>query len=278
MPVNQDASGNRWVEMHFLAPGTPEQVWRAVATGPGNAAWFTRTSIEERVGGALRFDFGGDCSSGGEVTVWEPPVRFGYVERDWHPGAPPVETEITIEPRRDGQCAVRMIHRLNAAVDTWDHHLENFQAGWPPFFEILRVYLLNFAGQPAASFQVMSLTAGEPLALWRRITAALGVAGVDAGEACTAPGEPQPLSGVVERIEQGHRTRLAILRLSAPAPGLLLAGTYKMGEGVHVSATFYFYGDQAEASVREAEPLWRAWMATHFPPIPGENPAAPAAS
>jgi hypothetical protein len=34
MPVKKDNSGRRWVEMEFLVPGTPEQVWHAIATGP----------------------------------------------------------------------------------------------------------------------------------------------------------------------------------------------------------------------------------------------------
>src|SRR5688500_15437699 len=108
MPVKKDDSGKRWVEMHLLVPGTPEQVWQAMATGPGNTAWFTRTSIEERVGGSVRFTFGPDAGSTGQVTQWQPPHRFGYEERDWMPGAPPVATEITIEARKGGQCAVRM--------------------------------------------------------------------------------------------------------------------------------------------------------------------------
>ena len=38
------ATGKRWIEMEFVVPGTPEQVWQAVATGPGNTAWFTRAT------------------------------------------------------------------------------------------------------------------------------------------------------------------------------------------------------------------------------------------
>jgi len=37
--------------------------------------------------------------SAGEVTVWEPPFRFGYVERDWAPGASPLATEVAITSR-----------------------------------------------------------------------------------------------------------------------------------------------------------------------------------
>ena len=53
MPVKKDDSGRRWVEMEFLVPGTPEQVWQAIATGPGMSAWFTPTTVDERVGGAI---------------------------------------------------------------------------------------------------------------------------------------------------------------------------------------------------------------------------------
>ena len=66
MPTKMDGAGKRWVEMEFIAPGTPEDVWEAMATGPGNAAWFIRATIEERVGGAIAFDFGPDMKSTGE--------------------------------------------------------------------------------------------------------------------------------------------------------------------------------------------------------------------
>lgn len=46
MPVKKDGTGKRWVEMELLVPGTPEQVWQAMATGPGNAAWFVKGEID----------------------------------------------------------------------------------------------------------------------------------------------------------------------------------------------------------------------------------------
>ncbi len=82
MTLKKDDGGRRWVEMEFLVPGTPEQVWQAIATGPGMTAWFTPpTSVDERVGGTIEFDFGDqDCSgedagSSGVITTWEPPLR-----------------------------------------------------------------------------------------------------------------------------------------------------------------------------------------------------------
>ena len=39
------------VEMRFELPGTPEQVWAAIATGNGISSWFVPTEVEERRGG-----------------------------------------------------------------------------------------------------------------------------------------------------------------------------------------------------------------------------------
>ena len=55
MPVRSDDSGRRWVEMELLVPGTPEQVWEAIATGPGVYASVQVQSIQasQRVPGAV---------------------------------------------------------------------------------------------------------------------------------------------------------------------------------------------------------------------------------
>ena len=43
MPVKKDASGRRSVEAEVEVPGTPEEVWQAIATGPGISSWFVPT-------------------------------------------------------------------------------------------------------------------------------------------------------------------------------------------------------------------------------------------
>ena len=271
MPIKKDGTGKRWVEMEFLAPGTPEQVWQAMATGPGNAAWFTKATIEERVGGALRFEFGKDMSSTGEVTVWEPPHRFGYVEREWSEGAPPVVTEITITSRAGGQCVVRMVHSLFSSSDDWDDQMEGFESGWPGFFEVLRIYLANFAGKTGASFQAMAMALGigsDDLAVWSRLTGELGLAGANAGEPRQTSSGPQKLSGIVERTQQDVKLRTMILRLDAPAPGVALLGTYRASAGVNASMSIFFYGDDAAETAAISERLWRDWFGETFPSAP----------
>jgi len=35
MSVKKESSGRRSIEIEFEVPGTPEEVWKAIATGPG---------------------------------------------------------------------------------------------------------------------------------------------------------------------------------------------------------------------------------------------------
>ena len=63
------------MELTFEMPGTPEQVWDAIATANGISSWMVPTDMDEREGGALIFHMG-DTDSPGTVTGWEPPRRF----------------------------------------------------------------------------------------------------------------------------------------------------------------------------------------------------------
>jgi uncharacterized protein YndB with AHSA1/START domain len=259
MPVKKDGTGKRWVEMEFLAPGTPEELWQAMATGEGNAAWFSRSEIEPCVGGALRFYFGADVMSSGKVTFWEPPHRFSYVETEWNGDAPPVATEITIASRSGGQCIVRMVHSLFASTDDWDDQLESFEGGWPAFFEILRLYLRHFKGRKGASFQVMAMAKAAHPEVWARLTEALGLAGANVGDRRTT----DALSGTVEHIYQSERKRYIILRADEPGR-IAVAGTHVIGEKVNVSISLFFYGDDAAEKAAASEGHWQELLTSRF--------------
>jgi hypothetical protein len=235
-------------------------VWKAIATGPGTSAWFVKTEIEERVGGVIRFDFGAYGSSAGEVTTWDPPHRFGYVEREWKEGAPPVATEIVITSRSGDRCVLRMVHSLFATTDDWDDQLEGFEAGWPGFFDVLRLYLEHFRGQRAATLQVMSTTRDDSLVTWRRLAEGLNLAGVDAGERRALPREPEPLAGVIERVVQGQGQRHVLMRADSPASAVALIGVFASGDGTGASVSLYHYGDDADQRAATAGPRWQSWL------------------
>src|SRR5439155_990358 len=45
MSVKKEASGRRSVQVEVEVPGTPEEVWQAIATGPGISSWFVPTEF-----------------------------------------------------------------------------------------------------------------------------------------------------------------------------------------------------------------------------------------
>ena len=49
MSVQHDADGRRSVQAEVEVPGTPEQVWQAIATGPGISSWFVPSEVDERM-------------------------------------------------------------------------------------------------------------------------------------------------------------------------------------------------------------------------------------
>lgn len=264
MPVKNDAE-KRWVELEFVLPGTPEQIWRAIATGPGMGAWFTAATVDERVGGTIAFDFGGGAQSKGVVTVWEPPTRFAYEEHGWSGDAPPCGTEITVRSRSGDTCVVRLVHSLFTTRDSWDDELEGFESGWPGFFEVLRVYLRHFADQEAGLVRVASAHPGTPVDAWNSLSAALGLAGATVGEHREAPADAPALAGTVERVQQSAETCEQMLRLERPAAGVGLVGTYRYAGSARVSVCLYLYGEQAAATAAQAQSRWSEWIAQRFP-------------
>src|SRR5215468_9769575 len=149
MSVKIDPSGRRSIQVEVEVPGTPEQVWEAIATGPGISSWFVPTEMEGRVGGKMVCHFGPGMDSDATITAWEPPHRLSADSDSFAPGGPTVATEWTVEARSGGKCVVRVVHSLFASTDDWDNQLEGTESGWPTFFPILKHYLTHFRGQPS---------------------------------------------------------------------------------------------------------------------------------
>src|SRR4029450_7792858 len=183
MSLKKEASGRRWVQVEVEVPGTPEEVWKAIATGPGISSWFVPTEFEERDGkpAAVPLTFGPGMESRPAVTAWGPPRMFAAQGEGWG-GSPPIADEWTVEARGGGVCVVRVVHSLFASTDDWDNQLEGTESGWPGFFRILRIYLTHFRGQRSAMMQWMAPAAGTEAEAWATLTAALGLNGGRAGQ------------------------------------------------------------------------------------------------
>jgi uncharacterized protein YndB with AHSA1/START domain len=262
--VNKDASGRRSVQVEVEVPGTPEEVWRAIATGPGISSWFVPAEFEESDGRpvAVTLNFGPGMESRAAVTAWDPPRTFAAQGEGWG-GSPPIATEWSVEARAGGVCVVRVVHSLFASTDDWDDQLESAALGWPGFFRTLTIYLTRFRGQRSAIMQFVAPVAGTEAEAWETVSAALGLNGLRVGQRWTAPAGVPAVSGVAEYVSQSPYD--ALLRLDAPGAGVAAVGAFDVGGQSMVALTFYRYGDQAADTVARETPRWQAWIQERFP-------------
>ncbi|MBI3567922.1 MAG: SRPBCC domain-containing protein [Gemmatimonadetes bacterium] len=266
MSVKHDASGRRSVESKFEVPGTPEEVWQAIATGQGISSWFVPAEIEERDGkpAVMKLSFGPGMDVSSTLTAWDPPRKFVAQGESWG-GAPPVATEWSVEARAGGVCIVRVVQSLFASTDEWDDQLEEARAAFAGFYRTLQLYLTHFRGQRSANMQLVAPAAGTVAEAWDKLTTAVGVKGVSVGQRFTVPGGGPALSGVATYLTESPFD--ALLRIDQPAPGIAALGAYTFpgGEQTMVVLGFYLYGDQAAETVARVTPQWQAWMQERFP-------------
>jgi uncharacterized protein YndB with AHSA1/START domain len=266
MSVKQEANGRRSVQVEFEVPGTPEEVWQALATGPGISSWFVPTEVEERDGKpvAVKYNFGPGMEIHSVVTASDRPRTFKQEGAGMTPGSPPMASEWSIEARAGGICIVRVVHSLFASTDDWDNQLESAKGGWAGFLNILWIYLAHFSGQRSAIMQVTAPVATTEAETWETLTAALGVKGLSVGQRWTTPAGVSPLGGVVEVITEDPWD--ALLRLDKPGPGIAALGavTYPGGQGM-VAMNLYMYGDHAADTIARETPLWEAFFQERFP-------------
>ena len=246
------------LEFSVEVPGTPEQVWQAIATAKGMSAWFGPTEMEEREGGALHFTMGPEMGSDGRVTGWEPPRRLVY-EEDWaalmgkEPDAlSPLTSEFLVEAQSGGTCVVRVTSSGFGIGADWESEFwGDMGSNWMPFFDNLRLYLAHFPGQEATQLEVTASFAGDAASVWATVRDALGI-GVEGSTA-----QVRGATGTVERVGE----RQALLRLTGPVRGMLMAFAHAYGEGksTAVVRAFLFSADAADY-VRREEQGWQAWL------------------
>ena len=170
------------LEFSVEVPGTPEQVWQALATAKGMSAWFAPTEMEEREGGFLHFTMGPEMGSDGQVTAWEPPRRLVY-EEDWaalmgkDPDAlSPLTSEFIVEAQSGGTCVVRVTSSGFGTGAAWEQEFwDGMAPGWMPFFDNLRLYLSHFPGQAATLLEASAPHAADADELWSAMRDALGL-------------------------------------------------------------------------------------------------------
>lgn len=246
---------SRSIEIEIEVPGTPEEVWQAIATGPGITSWYVPHTIEERLDGKATFSFGPGMEGEGIVTAWEPPHRFKLEGAE---GGEGLAFEWTVQARNEGTCVVRLINSGFGDGDEWDAQYDAMTGGWSIFLTNLRLHLEYFAPNTATTSLPMAVWQKPLDEAWTHLTDHLDIpADADAGDRITISGLGAPhLSGVVVKAAKGWYSLL----IDAPASGTGFISAEAHGDMTAISVWTYLYSDEGRAASASGEPIWRAWL------------------
>lgn len=261
-----DRAETRTIDLSIEVPGTPEEVWEAVATGPGISSWFIPHEVEPREGGVVVMDFGGFGKEIARVTAWEPPRRVVFEANEGRDDQC-LAYEWLVEGRDGGTCAVRLVNSGFGTGEEWDNDYEGMSVGWRLFLENLRLYLTHFPGQVGRSITPVAMVPGPNAAAWEALCAALGASpDLGSGDRFETSGEGVPqLSGVIDGAGREEAISQYRLVLDRPATGTAFVAAEGKGDQVMLSVWRYLYGDQP------IEDPWTAWLAERFPaPAPAQ--------
>jgi uncharacterized protein YndB with AHSA1/START domain len=238
------------ISLETTINATPEEVWDAIATGPGLDSWFMgRNEVEPREGGTATMAMGDMFTAESTVVAWDPPHRVKTSSTPEADGSF-MAMEYLVEGRGQGSTVVRLVHSGFLAGDNWEEEYDALRNGNPLYLRSLKQYVEHFRGRTATPVNVFGAPQPSEEVAWRKITSALGLPEtVNEGDPVRFTVDDTQYAGVVDTVKTpsflGVRTDDALLRFVGRG-GL-------MGVGHHL---FDRPEDKAAAET------WRAWLAS----------------
>ncbi len=229
-------------------PASPDEVWAAIATGPGIDSWFMgRNEVEAGPGGAVRTVFG-EYAPELEITGWDPARRFAYGSGR-APDGRFIAYEFLIEGRPGSSTVLRTVTSGFLPGDDWADEFEAMRLGGELYFRTLVEYLTYFAGR----FAVPVTAFGPPGTIWSRdrslLCRGLGLAEPpEPGDPVRFTGEVGPADGVVY-FANAHA-------IGVRAPDALYR--FMRGFAKPVIAAHHLFAAGAEPD--QARQAWAAWL------------------
>ncbi|HEY7660888.1 MAG TPA: SRPBCC domain-containing protein [Actinomycetota bacterium] len=226
---------------------SPEQVWDAIATGPGLDAWFMgRNEIEPREGGTLRTIYPG-FELEATVTAWEPPRRLGVRSPEDQDGAFH-SFEYLVDEQGPGDTRVRWVHTGVLAGD-WEAEYEAMGEGDPMYLDKLGKYLTFFLGRHATQIDAFgpNVAGRSTEDVWGSFQRGLGLTGpVPLGERVRlTPAGIEPIDGVVDWLSKsflGVRSEDGLYRFILGFEGTTIVGHQVYADGVDKEAADRAWG------------------------------------
>jgi uncharacterized protein YndB with AHSA1/START domain len=233
------------VREEITVDATADEVWEAIASGPGVDSWLMGRTEVDSTSKTTTFHMFGEVSSS-SITTWEPGHHYATQE-DKRPDGTFTAFEWLIESRGGGT-VVRVVHS-GLLGENWEAEYNGLSVGDHAYLKKLAVYLKPFAPRTAKG----SLFTPGPITKdsWAAMTAAVG-ASADAADGQPArlsvPGI-EPIEGTVEFVVPpsfvGMRTDDAMY--------MLIHGYNDM-----VFATAHYFDDRDLSTETQA---WQNWLA-----------------
>jgi uncharacterized protein YndB with AHSA1/START domain len=221
-------------------PATPEQVWRAIATGPGLAAWFGLSDAPD--------------PDSPIVTAWEPGRRL-EVRPPAGPDGSTHAFEYVIETRA-GSTWLRFVHSGIAGDDWSDEYEDTTAGGWDMYLHTLAEYLRHFADRPATFVLAEAPPSSAGEGAWPRLLGGLGLSeDARTGDpVALTPAAPRPTDGVVDYLAPGFlgvRTADALYRFHG-----------RLGLGMPVAVGHHVFGEAVDGPLLTKR--WQGWLDETF--------------
>jgi uncharacterized protein YndB with AHSA1/START domain len=241
------------LQKEITLDATPDQVWEAIATGPGYDAWFMgRNEIEPREGGTVRMTIGGQTEES-TVSAWEPGKRIS-VRTPETPDGRFMAFEYLIEARAGGSTTLKVVHS-GFLGDDWEAEYDALNEGWDMYLDQLAQYLTFFEGRaatPVSAFQPQGNPDREQTMSRYRTGLGLGGPVAKGDEVRLTPEGLDPIDGVVDY-------------LSPSFLGVRSAdGLYRFIFGYNGTAVVGHHLYSASADEEQATRDWQAWMTKVF--------------
>ena len=240
----------RRIENPIEVPGTPEEVWEAIATGHGIECWFVPAQVQD---GRVALDMGGGMEDAGPVTASEPPHRFVYEEElGGGRGRAAGAARVGVPRRGQGRRHLRRAARQHAA-----RRRRGLGRG-------AGLDVQGLGDVPAQPARLPHALPGPALRHGDGLGHAASGRRSWPRSAWPVPTPATTCAPPTPRCSRAPSSTAASASCcsgwSEPAPGLGLVYAYDWQGTTRTIVHLYLFEDSADVAEREA-PAWRDWMA-----------------